>query len=188
VAVLRENAGVGCRYVDFSKTGMRTFSFAGQPIRKNTTKNWRSVVLEMVLDIALSSSVSYKMRGCFCKFWHRGVFMKRLFLSAGLLVSFLTMTGCVTRGVNFPADLNWIHRNQTSQVEVSKRLGAPVSVGNSSGTPTWTYGYYKYSLFSDSYTKELKFYWSDDRKVQDFSFNSSFPEDRNIVAPASPHK
>ena len=50
-------------------------------------------------------------------------------------------------------------------------------VGNSGGTPTWTYGYYRYKLVGVSSTKELKLYWNPDQTVRNFSFNSSFPED-----------
>jgi hypothetical protein len=89
----------------------------------------------------------------------------------------LAQAGCVTRGADFSSDISWVQKGKTTQSEVEKYLGAPNSVGNSGGTPTWTYGYYDYRLFDDSKTKELKFYWKDSR-VEDFSFNSSFPEDR----------
>ena len=100
----------------------------------------------------------------------------------------IALTGCVTRGENFSSDLSWIKVNTTTQMEVSQKLGAPYSVGNSGGMSTWTYGYYKYSLFTDSPTKELKLYWSPDLRVKDFSFNSSFSEDRRTMSPlkASP--
>ncbi|MBC7531934.1 MAG: hypothetical protein H7318_10180 [Oligoflexus sp.] len=90
----------------------------------------------------------------------------------------MIQVGCVTRGQDFSSDINWVQKSKTTQPEVEKYLGAPTSVGNSGGVPTWTYGYYDYRLFGDSKTKELKFYWGPDSKVQDFSFNSSFPEDR----------
>ena len=93
------------------------------------------------------------------------------------------LTGCVTRGVDFSSDLSWVKVNSTTQMEVSQKLGTPYSVGNSGGLSTWTYGYYKYALFTDSPTKELKFYWSNDHKVKDFSFTSSFPEDRRTMSP-----
>lgn len=70
--------------------------------------------------------------------------------------------------------------DQTSQVDVSVKLGRPYIVGNSSGVPTWTYGFYKHSLFGDSTIKELKFYFDKARKVSRFTFSSSFPEDRAL--------
>ncbi len=90
----------------------------------------------------------------------------------------LIQVGCVTRGQDFSSDINWVQKGKTTQPDVEKYLGAPTSVGSSGGIPTWTYGYYDYRLFGESKTKELKFYWGSDLKVQDFSFNSSFPEDR----------
>jgi hypothetical protein len=90
----------------------------------------------------------------------------------------VALSGCVTRGKDFVSDLSWIKINETSQAQVASNLGEPTTVGNSSGAETWTYGFYHYKLFGESYTKELKFYWSPDKKVRDYSFNSSFPQDR----------
>ncbi len=95
-------------------------------------------------------------------------------------------TACVTRGKDFSSDLGWIKKNQTSQGDVQKYLGAPTSVGNSGGIATWTYGFYNYRLFGESTTKELKFYWNNEFKVQDYSFNSSLPEDRRRLLLDSP--
>jgi hypothetical protein len=61
--------------------------------------------------------------------------------------------------------------------DVEMVLGEPTSVGNSSGVSTWTYGYYSYRLIGESSVKELKFYWSPEKTVRSFSFNSSFPDD-----------
>jgi hypothetical protein len=94
-----------------------------------------------------------------------------------LLAVWSLQTGCVTRGRDFSSDLSWIKKNQTSQTDVTRVLGEPTAIGNTGGIPTWTYGFYDYRLFGNSDTKELKFYWNGD-KVQDFSFNSSFPQDR----------
>jgi len=103
--------------------------------------------------------------------------ISRCVLAATVSLS-LVQVGCVTRGIDFSSDINWVQKGKTTQPDVEKYLGAPSSVGNSGGVPTWTYGYYDYRLFGESKTKELKFYWGPDLKVQDFSFNSSFPEDR----------
>ena len=98
----------------------------------------------------------------------------------GLLLVLVAMSlnGCVTRGKDFSSDLGWIRTNETTQADVSKLLGSPEKVGNSGGTPTWTYGYYEFKLFGESLTKELKLYWAPGNKVQDFAFSSSFPTDR----------
>jgi len=99
----------------------------------------------------------------------------RLMLS--VLVFCGLQTACVTRGRDFSSDLSWVKKGQTSQVDVTRLLGEPTSIGNTGGVPVWTYGYYDYRLFGDSDTKEIKFYWNGD-KIQDYSFNSSFPQDR----------
>ncbi len=99
----------------------------------------------------------------------------RLFLT---MMTTVFLGGCVTRGKDFSSDLSWLRKNQTSQSEVQRLLGAPTAVGSSGGTPTWTYGFYNYRVFGESATKELKLYWTPDYKVGDFSFNSSMPEDK----------
>lgn len=102
----------------------------------------------------------------------------RLPLLTLTLAATLSLGACVTRGKDFSSDINWIRKNQTTQAEVQRLLGAPTAVGNSGGTPTWTYGFYNYRLFGESATKELKLYWTPDFKVADYSFNSSMAEDK----------
>jgi hypothetical protein len=94
-----------------------------------------------------------------------------------LMTLFLVASSCVTQGRDFYSQLDWIKKGKTRQTDVKLLLGDPQFVGSSDGTPAWTYGYYKYRLFSPSYTKEVKFYWNADATVQTWSFNSSFPDD-----------
>ncbi len=86
-------------------------------------------------------------------------------------------TGCVTRGQNFSSDYSWLKQETTTRAEVFKTLGEPFLTGYSGGKPTWTYGFYKLRLFGASHTKELKIYWKNST-IDSFSFNSSFPEDK----------
>ncbi len=102
-----------------------------------------------------------------------------------IFLSFLFLNACATQGQYFPSDLKWIKTNTTKESDVRMLLGDPQSVGNSSGIPTWTYGYYRYKLFGKSQVKELKFYWNTDRTVQSFNFNSSFAEDISSVQKSS---
>ena len=99
--------------------------------------------------------------------------IRKLALIAGLV----GMVGCATMGREFASDLNWIKEGSTKQKDVRLVLGDPYQVGNASGTVTWTYGYYKYSLIGESYSKELKFYWKQGGEVDRFNFTSSFPTD-----------
>ena len=87
------------------------------------------------------------------------------------------VSSCVTQGRDFYSQLDWVKKGKTRQADVKLILGDPQFVGSSDGSPAWTYGYYKYRLFSPSYTKEVKFYWNADTTVQTWSFNSSFPDD-----------
>ena len=102
---------------------------------------------------------------------------------------------CVTKGRNFPADLNWIKKEKTSQKDVQMVLGTPFMVGSSSGVQTWSYGLYHYRIVGRSYVKELKLFWNDDKTVREYSFQSSFPADleraglrkKRAVAPRQHH-
>ncbi len=104
--------------------------------------------------------------------------MRRLGGALVVLVMAMMATGCVTQGKDFSSDLAWIKMNETTQTDVSSLLGVPHQVGNVGGTPTWTYSYYKLKLVGESYTKDLKFYWTPEKRVKDFSFSSSFPTDK----------
>lgn len=101
-------------------------------------------------------------------------------------VMFATLSACVTQGRDFHSQLEWVKKGKTRQADVKLLLGDPQFVGSSDGTPAWTYGFYKYRLFSPSYTKEVKFYWNNDNTVQTWSFNSSFPDDIKGVTALPP--
>ena len=98
----------------------------------------------------------------------------------GSVISASLASGCVTQGKYFPSETEWVKANQTQQKDVRQLLGDPHFVGSSGGTPTWTYGYYKYRLIGHSSTKELKLYWNPDSTIRNYSFTSSFPEDTRL--------
>ena len=100
--------------------------------------------------------------------------MKKIILASFILGA---TSGCVTNGHEFSSRFDWIQKGKTRQEDVKSVLGDPQFVGASDGTPSWTYGHYKYRLFGTSTTKELKIYWNSDRTIQSWSFTSSFPED-----------
>lgn len=101
------------------------------------------------------------------------------FFKFSMISIYILMTGiaCISTGRDFPSDLNWIKKDQTSQKDVQLLLGDPESVGNSGGTVTWTYGFYKYQLPGDVRFRELKLFWDKNGRVSHFSYNSSFAED-----------
>ncbi len=98
----------------------------------------------------------------------------------------MVATGCVTDGRDFQSDVSWIREGKTTKQDVQLMLREPYSVGNSSGRPTWTYGYYRYKLIGKSELKELKLYWTPSGTVESFSFSSSFPNDIGAAGAPAP--
>ena len=94
-----------------------------------------------------------------------------------VLLPVVLFFGCATRGKDFPSDVSWVKNGVTSKTDAKQLLGPPFQVGFASGYPTWTYGYYRYRLFGNSHTKEMKFYWDKTGRVHNMSFTSSFPAD-----------
>ena len=101
---------------------------------------------------------------------------KRIFF---VILILLVVYGCLSVGNRFDSeDLSWIIKNQTTQDDVYDELGEPFRVGSDSGKLTWTYGYYKYNLNGTSRTKDLTIYFNKDGTVDNFTFYTSFPEDK----------
>lgn len=106
-------------------------------------------------------------------------------LRTSLLLLLVGLAGCATLGHDFNAtDTGWIKPGETDKTTLLSKLGDPLRVGVDAGEPTWTYGYYKYSLFSESVTKDLVIRFGPDGKVKSFTLNSSFPEDKPVLDPA----
>ena len=93
------------------------------------------------------------------------------------LVMLMFFSSCLSMGRNFPSRTDWLKKNKTTQKDLHLLLGKPVSVGNSGGVDTWTYGFYSYKVMEKPHYKELKIYWNPDRSVKHYIFNSSFPAD-----------
>lgn len=99
-------------------------------------------------------------------------------LLPAVLTTMIPLSGCVTAGNDFKSETSWLKEGHTKQEDVRMVLGDPRSVGHSLGKQTWTYGYYRYFLVGDSYTKELKLYWEPNGSLSHYSFSSSFPDDK----------
>jgi len=100
-----------------------------------------------------------------------------MLLTVGLTL--LTLCGCLSVGKNFRSeDLSWVVTNETSRKDVHQKLGEPFRTGLDSGTPTWTYGYYRYRLLGETCTKDLVIYFNREGTVSSYSFNTSFPEEK----------
>lgn len=108
--------------------------------------------------------------------------MMRMTSSFALL---LLLTGCATIGNDFNStQTDWIKTGETDKTTLQAKLGEPFRVGIDAGDPTWTYGYYKYSLFGESVTKDLVIRFDAEGKVKSFTLNTSFPEDKPVLDPA----
>jgi hypothetical protein len=67
---------------------------------------------------------------------------------------------------------------------VLRLFGAPWRTGLEDGQQTWTYGHYKYSLFSREKTRDLVVRFDEKNVVVSYTFNSTEPDDLQPAAPA----
>lgn len=98
-----------------------------------------------------------------------------------IFMTFLSLTlftSCLTVGNQFPSSVSWIKTSETTRAEVEKAFGPPFRMGYDSGMKTYSYGYYKYSAFSESQTKDLTIRFNSNETVYSYTFSSSFPDDK----------
>jgi hypothetical protein len=105
--------------------------------------------------------------------------LKKIYFLFFVGVSLLGLTSCLNVGAPFSSDVTWIKAGSTSKQDIERVFGPPFRVGYDSGFKTFTYGYYKYSLFAESQTKDLVIRFNDNNIVSNFTFSSSFIEDKN---------
>lgn len=105
------------------------------------------------------------------------MFKKMIYLNILFAIS-LTTTSCLTVGNQFPSVVKWINPNVTTKTEIEKAFGPPYRVGYDSGMKTYSYGYYKYSAFSESQTKDLTIRFNENGTVYSYTFSSSFADDK----------
>lgn len=102
-------------------------------------------------------------------------------LSALILATTLSLSGCVTIGKTFPVkEISDIKAGVTTRSDIEKMFGEPWRVGKDAGLRTWTFAHYKYSLFGDSKTRDLVIRFDKEGKVVSFTFNSTYREDENL--------
>jgi len=95
---------------------------------------------------------------------------------AGMLAS---LVGCATVGHNFNvAGVTELKIGETAKADVLELFGEPWRTGVEDGRETWTYGYYKYSAFTDAKTRDLVVRFDKNNKVVSYTFSSSYPQDR----------
>ena len=106
------------------------------------------------------------------------MFRKLTLILSFSFVSLLT-SSCFTVGEQFPSIVSWIQPHATTRSEIEKAFGPPFRTGYDSGLKTYTYGYYRYSAFSNSQTKDLTVRFDANNIVESYTFSSSFPEDQH---------
>jgi hypothetical protein len=103
----------------------------------------------------------------------------RRFIPPALLSTGLFLGGCATVGHDFPADkVAAIQLHRTTQAEIEETFGPPWRTGIEDGGVTWTYGRYRYAIFSEAKTKDLVLRFDDQGVVVSYTFNTTEHEHR----------
>jgi hypothetical protein len=102
----------------------------------------------------------------------RGVLSKTV--GAIAMSAFLLTSGCASIGHEFPAgQVSTIRIGQTTQNDIYTTFGAPWRTGIDNGMKTWTYGHYRYSLFSEGETEDLVIKFDNRGVVASYVFNTT---------------
>jgi hypothetical protein len=97
-------------------------------------------------------------------------------------VSLLTsLVGCLTVGDEFSSEVAWIQKDATTRQQVESKVGAPFRTGYDTGLLTYTYAFYRYSVFQPARTKDLTIRFNPNGTVQSYSFASSFEDDKKVL-------
>jgi len=93
----------------------------------------------------------------------------------GLVVLMLLLSsGCASIGHEFPAgQISTIRIGETTQNDIYTTFGKPWRTGIDNGMKTWTYGNYRYSLFSDHSAEDLVIKFDKRNVVSAFVFNTT---------------
>lgn len=105
-------------------------------------------------------------------------FTKTPVIMLALASALILLAACATMGSPFRfAGAESVEVGKTSKSEVLSLYGKPFRVGVENGDATWTYGYYRYKLFGDSQTKDLKITFDKKGIVSDYNYSSSEPDE-----------
>lgn len=100
--------------------------------------------------------------------------IKHMFAGSALIALIVTTAGCATVGRDFPAGkVGAVQIGKTTREEVREMFGAPWRTGIEDGRQTWTYGKYRYSMFSPAKTQDLVIRFSADGKVASYTYNTT---------------
>ena len=97
----------------------------------------------------------------------------RILLGIALLFIFFS-AGCATVGHDFNVlQVPNVQIGKTTQSEIRAMFGSPWRVGIEDGRRTWTYGKYRYRLFSETSTQDLVVRFDDKGIVASYTFNTT---------------
>lgn len=86
----------------------------------------------------------------------------------------LGATGCISVGRHFPTGpIPQLQVGQTTQQQVLETFGPPWRTGIDSGQRTWTYGYYRYSLFASPVARDLVIKFDQKGVVSSYNYNTT---------------
>lgn len=95
-----------------------------------------------------------------------------VFALAALVV--LGSTGCISVGRHFPTGpIPQLHIGKSTQQQVLDTFGPPWRTGIDDGQRTWTYGYYRYSLFSSPIARDLVIKFDRQGIVSSYNYNTT---------------
>lgn len=100
-------------------------------------------------------------------------------LALALALALLPVVGgCVTVGRDFPvAPVNGLEVGRTTRADVREAFGPPWRTGLEDGQRTWTYGYYRYGVFSEAYARDLVLRFDDRGVLASYSYNTTARDD-----------
>jgi outer membrane protein assembly factor BamE (lipoprotein component of BamABCDE complex) len=95
-----------------------------------------------------------------------------------LVACLIALGGCATIGKSFPVNaVSRLEIGQTTMDDVRRLFGEPWRTGLEDGQVTWTYGYYKYTMFGGNKSKDLVVRFDDKKIVTSYTFNTTEPEE-----------
>ena len=99
-----------------------------------------------------------------------------LFFSVFFCLAVSFYSGCAAVGHDFPAaQVNNIQIGKTTMEDVRAMFGEPWRVGLEDGQQTWSYGMYRYTMFSPKDAKDLVVRFNDNSIVESYTFNTTIP-------------
>ncbi len=113
----------------------------------------------------------------------KAIFLRPIVFVGTACTAVTLFAGCLTVGEEFSTDVRWIQKGKTTRQEVDSRIGVPWRTGYDSGLYSYTYGFYRYSVFRPTRTRDLVVRFMPDGTVESYSFSSSFAEDKASMKP-----